>query len=180
MTTIPADTRALLLTGGLGSGKTAVAIEIGELLEQAGVPFAVVDLDWLCWAWSPTLADDGVHALLCDNLRAVVPNLAERGIRCLVLARAVLSPEGMSALRDATAPLPVHVVRLRADDEEVVRRLRARDTGPRLDGHLTRRATFEQWVAAAAPDADVVDTTGRDAVGVAADIVERLGWTRDQ
>ena len=43
-------TRAVLLTGPLGSGKTSVALEVGELLGSAGVPHAVIDLDWLCWA----------------------------------------------------------------------------------------------------------------------------------
>ena len=25
---------------------------MGEILEYAAQPFAVVDLDWLCWAWT--------------------------------------------------------------------------------------------------------------------------------
>jgi Ni2+-binding GTPase involved in maturation of urease and hydrogenase len=41
--------RAILLTGTVGSGKTSVAIEIGELLERGGASYALVDLDWLAW-----------------------------------------------------------------------------------------------------------------------------------
>ena len=172
----PASTAALLLTGGLASGKTTVAIETGEALEAAGVPVAVIDLDWLCWAWSPALRDDGLHALLCDNLRAVVPQLLERGLRHLVLARAVLSVEEIDALRDAVAPATLHVVLLTATDDEIVRRLHHRDRGARLEQHLARRAPFQQLVAAAARGARVVDTTQRDAPTVAADILTALGW----
>src|SRR5437764_11841947 len=83
------EAEALLLTGGLGAGKTSVAIEVGEALESQHAAFAVVDLDWLCWAWSPSLHDDALHTLLCDNLRAVVPNMLGRGVRHVVLARGV-------------------------------------------------------------------------------------------
>jgi chloramphenicol 3-O-phosphotransferase len=176
MTTVSSDARAVLLTGGLGTGKTAVAIEVGELLEAAGAPYAVVDLDWLCWAWTPALADGGVHELLCANLRAMLPNLHRRGVRHLVLARAVLTADGLAALRDALAPTPLTVVRLTASDEQVQTRLAGRDAGARLEGHLSRRASYEQMVASAAPDAVVVDTSGQDPAHVASDLVVRLGW----
>ena len=41
--------QAVLLTGVYGSGKTAVAEEIGTLMEERGVPYAALDLDWLAW-----------------------------------------------------------------------------------------------------------------------------------
>ena len=176
MTSVSGDTQAVLLSGGLGTGKTAVAIELGEVLEAAGAPYAVIDLDWLCWAWTPALADDGVHELLCANLRAVLPNLRRRGVRHLVLARAVLTADGLAALRDALTPTPLVVVRLTASDEQVQNRLAERDAGARLQGHLSRRASYEQMVASAAPDALVVDTSGRDPADVATDLIVQLGW----
>jgi adenylylsulfate kinase-like enzyme len=42
------DARALLLTGTVGAGKTSVADALGDLLTEAAVPNAVLDLDWLC------------------------------------------------------------------------------------------------------------------------------------
>jgi len=176
--TDPEQLEAVLVTGGLASGKTSVAIEIGELLEQARIPFAVVDLDWLCWAWSPSLAADGVHTLMCDNLRALLPNLREQGIRRLVLARAVLSTSGMAQLQESVAPTPLRVVRLTATEEHAVARLRARDSGQRLAAHLARRAAFADLVTAAAADTPVVDTSDRAAADVAAEIVASLGWAR--
>ena len=167
---------AVLLTGGLATGKTAVAIEVGEALERARAPYAVVDLDWLCWAWSPDLDDSGVHALLCDNLRMVVPNLMARGVRYFVLARAVLTAAGIDQIRQALSPMPLRVLRLTASDDEVVRRLRGRDSGARLDGHVSIRSAFAQQTLAAAPSADEVDTTSGDAAEAAATVLRLLGW----
>ena len=42
--------RALLVTGSVGAGKTAVLLALGELLAERDEPYALVDLDWLCWA----------------------------------------------------------------------------------------------------------------------------------
>ena len=50
---LPVDPRpgVLLLNGTVGVGKTTVAEAIGDRLADAGVPGAVVDIDWLrrCW-----------------------------------------------------------------------------------------------------------------------------------
>jgi hypothetical protein len=55
--------RALLLTGTVGSGKTAVATEMGLLLEERELPSAIVDLDWLGWVHLGT-AFEGVERLI--------------------------------------------------------------------------------------------------------------------
>jgi len=44
------DAEAVLITGLFGTGKSSLAVEIADILEKRGVPYAVIDLDWLCWA----------------------------------------------------------------------------------------------------------------------------------
>ncbi|MGY4766497.1 hypothetical protein ACXC9Q_06220 [Kribbella sp. CWNU-51] len=62
--------RALLITGPVGIGKTAVAGAVGEALAEVGVPGAVIDLDGLASAW-PAPPDDRFNlALELRNLRA--------------------------------------------------------------------------------------------------------------
>ena len=45
------EPQAALITGLFGTGKSSVAIEMADVLEQRGLPYAVIDLDWLCWGW---------------------------------------------------------------------------------------------------------------------------------
>lgn len=45
------EPRALLINGTVGVGKTSVAEGVGGLLTDAGVPNAVIDLDWLRQSW---------------------------------------------------------------------------------------------------------------------------------
>lgn len=47
----PASERleAVLIPGVFGSGKSSVAEEIAEVLENEGLPYALVDLDYLVW-----------------------------------------------------------------------------------------------------------------------------------
>lgn len=47
------DVPTLLLTGTVGSGKTAIADEISVLLEEAGVRHAVIDVDRVCQLYPP-------------------------------------------------------------------------------------------------------------------------------
>lgn len=167
---------ALLLTGGLGAGKTATALAVGEAVERAGVPGAVVDLDWLCWAWSPQLGEGAVHDLLCRNLAAIVPNLAAAGARRLVLARGILHRPELDTLQAALPGARLAVVRLVAQPAEARARLTARDAGAELDEHLAEVESFEARVAAAAEGAPVVDTTGRAVADVAAEVLRVVGW----
>jgi adenylylsulfate kinase-like enzyme len=38
---------AVLINGLFGTGKSSVAVEMADILEKRGLPYAVVDLDWL-------------------------------------------------------------------------------------------------------------------------------------
>jgi chloramphenicol 3-O-phosphotransferase len=48
----PADLHAVLITGVFGSGKTSIAEEIADVLEGAGLPYALLDLDYLMWFYT--------------------------------------------------------------------------------------------------------------------------------
>ncbi len=58
----------LVITGPVGVGKTTVAAALSELLAQARLAHAVIDLDWLRWCY-PSPAHDpfqlelGIHNL---------------------------------------------------------------------------------------------------------------------
>ena len=72
------DLEALLIIGAYGTGKTALAAEIAEMLEERGRPYAAIDLDWLAWADTEGLDGDSADRLMLRNLSAVVINDAPK------------------------------------------------------------------------------------------------------
>jgi len=170
------DAAAVLITGGLATGKTTVSTAVGDLLEAQGIAGCVVDLDWLCWAWSPRLDSPGLHRLLCDNLRTLVPRLLAEGLNRLVLCRTLLEPEHIRDVRDAVG-LRMQVVRLTVSHEEAEQRLRQRDSGQALATHLSELGSFAAAAELAAIGAPVVDTTGRATEDVANELLAMLGWS---
>jgi hypothetical protein len=158
--------QAILLTGGVGAGKTTVLQALGALLEERGEPYALVDLDWLCWARPRTGTP---HELLCLNLGAVASVYADRGVESLVLARHLVSAEELDTVRAALPGVEVTAVRLVADARTREARLRTRDTGRELEEHLAFLAAgdpprFEDAeVASDAPPAQVAGAVLRAA-----------------
>lgn len=67
----------LVISGSMGSGKTTVLSELSDLLEEAGVAHAAVDLDTLS-LMHPRRGEQG-ERLMYDNLAAMWPNFAAGG-----------------------------------------------------------------------------------------------------
>lgn len=167
--------RALLLTGAVGSGKTAVAQEIGLILEAGGIAVALVDLDWLGWVHLRT-ADEPVDSLIGRNLAAIWPNLRDAGATHLVMARAVWRPEALDQIRQAIPGADLTVIRLTASPEMIGGRLRTRDTGPTLDEHLNQAAVMAEALAKACLEDAVVSNEGRGAGETAQEVLRIAGW----
>jgi len=146
------DARAILLTGVYGSGKSSVAVEIADLLEDGQPPFASIDLDWLSWTNTGGSGHDD-HSLLDRNLAAVVAIYLGAGVRRFVLAGSVPNADALEGIRTAvgapltvirlTAPLAVIEERLgtsphraRSDDLAVAREWLAAGTGAGLEDHV--------------------------------------------
>lgn len=168
---MPLSARAILLTGPVGSGKTTVAIEIGDVLDGWDLPHALCDLDWLAWVRTATDSNVTVERVLLENLALVWRTFRAAGVERLVLARAEAD---VDALRGALPGVELRAVRLAAPREELERRLRRRDAGARLAEHLTAVAA----PPAAAAGEVVVDTAGRTPREVAEAALLAAGWSR--
>jgi signal recognition particle GTPase len=169
--------RALLLTGTVGSGKTAVATEMGLLLEERELASAIVDLDWLGWVHLGA-AFEGVERLIAGNLAAIWPNLRSAGVRRLVLVRAIHRRDAVDGLRRALPDADLTVVRLSSFEATVKERLQRRDTGPVLEEHLRQAVVMAELMDRAALEDFKVANDGRPLREVATEILLRAGWVQ--
>jgi hypothetical protein len=164
---------AVLLTGVFGVGKSTVAAEIADLLEDAGVPYAALDLDWLTWCNVGDGDQASEHAMLLRNLDAVVANYRSAGVRYFVLARWIRTRDELAGLV-ATMAMPLHTVELAVPLEEITRRLATDPTAGRRDDLAESAAWVEQGRSAGLAEYTVEnDRRVRD---VAADILQWLDW----
>jgi adenylylsulfate kinase len=171
-----APARAILLTGTVGSGKTAVAIEIGDLLEHAGRAYALVDLDWLGWVQPAPGSARTQRSVLAENLRLIWPTFQAAGVQWLVLARYVEDTAQLEEFRAALPGVDLTVVRLVAPGEVIERRLRSRDSGAQLAEHLAETALFAARGEANALEDAVVSNGERPLAEVAAEVLAVAGW----
>lgn len=143
---------ALVITGVYGVGKTTTTVQVADLLEEHGVRYAALDLDWLSWAWTDDAPDEPPDGLMLEHLDLLVHNLRRRGNERFVLAGAVMTSAAWEAIR-ATLAMPARLVRLVAPIELIRPRLANEPTTGRLDD---QRQT-EAWMAAPADDLPVAD-----------------------
>jgi dephospho-CoA kinase len=169
----------LLLTGVAGVGKSTVADAVGGVLSMAGYVTAVVDADMLAQfgpapkGYLPT--DRFYDELKCINLAAVWANFRAAGARYLVVAAVIDSLALRERYAASLAGCEICLVRLIADKETVLGRLRQRDTGSKLEQHL--RALDEHRLAPNTTGVeDFTVTNDRAAADVAAEILVRAGW----
>ncbi len=132
-------THILVITGPVGVGKTAVADAVSSLLGERGVPNAVIDLDALRMAY-PAPDDDPFHMQVgFENLRAVWPQYAKRGIRHVVIPTVIEDASDRLHFTKAIPHARVTVALLAAPPDVLRRRLQGREQeGLSLQWHIQR------------------------------------------
>ena len=167
------DVEAVLITGVYGVGKSSVAAEIAELLEERGVAYAALDLDWL--AWFDTGSDDPAaeYRMMLANLTAMVANYLAAGVRFFVLARSIRDRSELDRLA-AELPMPLRVVRLELPLKEIEQRLAADLTSGRQRDLRNAAA----WIAASRGQGveDLTVPNDRAIHTVAVEILDWLAW----
>lgn len=114
----------LWLCGPPGVGKTAIAWEVYQRLQRTGANPAYVDVDQLGICYPPPAGDPERHALKARNAAALRVNFAAAGARILIVSGVVDAKSGPDI--DTLGGPPAFAVRLRADADELRKRLRQR------------------------------------------------------
>ena len=174
----PSDScSALLITGTVGAGKTSVAEMMGDLLTGAGVPNAVIDLDWLRRSWPSPAGDRFNVTMALRNLRSVAGNYREAGAVRIVLAGVIETRIERDRHQDALG-VPLAMCRLRVDLPLVRARLAQRHEreGEVLQWHLARSGELDTILDAAAIEDFTVDATDLSISSIAKTVLSTVGW----
>lgn len=168
----------LILTGPVGVGKTAVAGAISEILGEAGITHALIDLDSIRWCY-PTPPDDPFHiALGLRNLAAIWANYRAAGATRLILADIVESRAALAGYHDAIPGAAIQVVRLRAALPTILRRLEGRECGAGLEWHRRRAAELSAQMDERQVEDVLVHTDSKTIPDIAREVLERTSWSR--
>ena len=168
----------LLLTGGVGAGKTTLAVEVGELLRAHRIAHAVIDLDWL--SWCAVSFDEAAQLkrrrLLVENLAMVWGNYRRQGVTRIVLAGSIVSEAHLGAVRRALGNIALCVIRIDVSVELALERLELRDPASKTAGSIDDLRAFSERISEAGVESGVVENTERDPAVTARQIAAMAGW----
>ena len=172
---VPTAVPLLVISGSMGTGKTTVLSEASDVLSEAGIAHAAIDLDWL--AVMHPERDPYGQRLAFANLAAVWPVYAAAGAERLIVARVVEDRADLDHYRAAVPGAQPIVCRLTAPLSLMQERLRMREPGMFLDQALTRAAELADILDRAGVEDFVVDNgPGRSVGTVTREVLSLASW----
>ncbi len=172
---VPTAVPLLVISGSMGTGKTTVLSEASDLLSEAGIAHAAIDLDWL--AVMHPERDPYGQRLAFANLAAVWPVYAAAGAERLIVARVVEDRADLDHYRAAVPGAQPIVCRLTAPLSLMQERLRMREPGMFLDQALTRSAELADILDRASVEDFVVGNgPGRSVGTVTREVLSLASW----
>ena len=165
----------MIISGSMGSRKTTVLPEVSDLLKEAEVAHAAVDLDTLS-IMHPHTGEQG-DQLAYDNLAAMWPNFAALGAERLVVACALEDQADLRHYLEAVPGAEPVVCLLVALLRTMQERVRSRETGILQDQFLDNSMRLAQTLPhAQAEDFKVHNGDGRSITDVAREVLVGAGW----
>jgi hypothetical protein len=164
----------LLITGTMGSGKSAVLGEASDILARRGIVHAAIDLDAFGLAHLSSAA--GNEELMFKNLRSVYANCLQFGIRRFLLARAIEEKAQLELCREIIPAAHTVVGRLIANVESMKHRVEIRETGTQRQEYIARVAKLDLILDQAHLEDFRVTNENRLLTDVALEMLIRAGW----
>jgi len=172
----PSAAPVLLFTGPTGVGKTTVAAESSRLLEEAGIPHAVVDLAVIAGCWPRPADDPWNERLLHRNLACMWSNFRQAGATRLIVCRVLEDRSLLRHITDAVPGAQITVIRLTATLGELHARIRTREAGRDPQWYLDTAAYLASKLEGAAVEDHVVSNENGPAAAAAEEALRLAGW----
>lgn len=166
----------MIITGPVGVGKTTVALEVSELLEQGGIAHACVDLDALRWCYPRQPGDRFSTGLAMKNLAAIWVNFQDYGATSLIVADVIETRFGLDRYRAAIPGADILVVRLTASLSTLHERVKQRELGAGLAWHLQRAPELAAIMERNHVEDLLVSTDGKTVTEIAREILQQTRW----
>ena len=166
----------LVITGPVGVGKTSVARALSDLLGNAAIAHAMIDMDMLRWCYPPSPADPFHETLGLRNLAAVWTNYQALGAQRIVMADVVETRATVARYEKAIPGAAVALVRLHATVRTLHERLAGRESGADLEWHQKRAIELAPQMEETALEDLRVDTEGKTVLEIAQEIIVRARW----
>ena len=164
----------LVITGGMGTGKTSVLGEASDILTLHHISHAAIDVDALGLAYLGTTAgNDGV---MYRNLRAVCNNYASLGVTRFLLARALENRAELDLCRSMASAANTVVCRLTANIETMEQRVRTRESGVLQRTYVARLAELNIILDGARLEDFSLTCENRSLTEVAHEMLVTAGW----
>jgi chloramphenicol 3-O-phosphotransferase len=167
------DTQLLVITGTMGVGKTATLDEVTDLLADAGVTHACVDLDGLgLFHIVPAPPPD----LIFRNLDALFASYLATGVRCFVVAAALERHSDLDRIRRPLGDPSIKVCRLTAPLAIAEARVSQRELGIHRNRYVERTAELDRLLSAARLEDFCIDSSQASVTEVARQLLSMAGW----
>jgi hypothetical protein len=164
----------LVITGGMGAGKTSILAEASDILALRHIVHAAIDLDALGLAFlSSASTNDGA---MYSNLRSVCENYAALGVQQFLLARAVENRAQLELCSTAVSATDVIVCRLVGSAETMRRRVQMREIGGGQHSYIARAAEVNVILDSARLEDFTVSNENRSLTDVALEMLVQAGW----
>jgi hypothetical protein len=164
----------LVITGTMGSGKSAVLGEASDLLASRNIHHAAFDLDAMGLACLPAGADR--DHWMYRNLRLLCENTVSTDIPRILLARAVESRTELELCQASVAAKTIVVCRLAASLEVAQHRVKRRETGIWQALYVARVAKLDAILDQAGLEDFTVLSENRSVTDTANEMLVRAGW----
>jgi len=168
--------RLLILTGTMGSGKSAVLGEASNILAERNIEHAAIDVDALGLSHLSFGASDTV---MWDNLRSLCRNYSERGVKHFLLARALETATELRLCQEIVPAKDSKVCRLTASMAVIQRRVELREPGISGGAYMARVAILNSLLENAHLEDFIVRNEARPMTEVAMSVLKKAGWLAD-